>query len=135
VILAVVSLWRFTPPPRALLAATAAAASASVDVDLADEKAMAMLSIEPGRVGTSAVGIELMTAEGAPLEAKAVRLVLSSPEGSIEPIARDAVPAGPASWRVERLVLPLAGTWTVRVEILISDFEEMRLEGTVEIAP
>ena len=37
-----------------------------------------------------------------------------------------------AAWRVDRLHFPLPGVWQVRVEILVSDFEKVTLEDTVE---
>jgi copper transport protein len=33
------------------------------------------------------------------------------------------------------VVLPLPGTWTVRIDILITDFEIARLEGEISIKP
>src|SRR5690606_11696472 len=72
-ILAVVALWRFTPPPRALIAEAATPAS----VHLHSAQAMADISVAPGRVGRVAVAIYPMGADFSPLEAREVTLVLS----------------------------------------------------------
>jgi copper transport protein len=37
------------------------------------------------------------------------------------------------SWRAAGVVIPLAGRWQVRVDVLISDFELVRLQGEIGI--
>lgn len=131
VILAVVALWRFTPPPRAL-AATAAQPAA---VHIHTEKAMADISVTPGRAGPVTITISLLDGEFGPLAAKELRLALSRPEAGIEPIERQAAKQADGSWQVGDLTLPVAGRWTIELEILVSDFEMTRLKETVEIRP
>jgi copper transport protein len=38
-------------------------------------------------------------------------------------------------WRAEGLVLPVAGRWQMRIDVLVSDFEKATLEDSVEIRP
>ncbi|CAD5289062.1 Copper transport protein [Bosea sp. 62] len=130
-ILAVVALWRFTPPPRALFAAAAQPAS----VHIHTEKAMADISLTPGRAGPVTITVSLLDGEFGPLAAKELRLALSRPEAGIEPIERQATKQADGSWRVGDLTLPVAGRWTIELEILVSDFEMTRLKETVEIRP
>jgi len=129
-ILAVVALWRFTPPPRALIAEAATPAS----VHLHSAQAMADISVAPGRVGRVAVAIYPMGADFSPLEAREVTLVLSKADAGIEPLRRAAAKVD-GVWRVEELQVPLAGVWQIRVDILISDFEMAKLSGEVELKP
>ncbi|AZO81537.1 MULTISPECIES: copper resistance protein CopC [unclassified Bosea (in: a-proteobacteria)] len=131
VILGTAALWRFTPPPRALIAAAAQPAS----VHIHTEKAMADVSVTPGRVGPVTITVSLLNGEFGPLAAKELRLTLSRPEAGIEPIERQATRQADGSWQVGDLTLPLAGRWTVELEILVSDFEMTRLKETVEIRP
>jgi copper transport protein len=130
-IFAVAAAWRFTPPPRAL--AIAAAQPASVHIHTA--KAMADLEIAPGHVGRVEAKIVIMSGDFGPLDAKEVTLVLSNASAGIEPIRRPARKPGDGTWRVDGLVIPASGRWTVRVDILISDFEIARLTGDVDIRP
>ncbi|PAP93550.1 copper resistance CopC/CopD family protein [Mesorhizobium wenxiniae] len=123
--------WRFTPPPRAL--AIAAAQPASVHIHTA--KAMADLSITPGHVGPVAASIVIMTGDFGPLDAEQVTLVLSKPDSGIEPIKRAATKPGDGSWRVDDLVVPVPGRWTARLDILVSDFEMVKIEAPIEIRP
>lgn len=130
-ILAVVALWRFTPPPRALFAAAAQPAS----VHIHTERAMADISVTPGRTGPVTITVSLLDGEFGPLAAKELRLALSRPEAGIEPIERQAAKQADGSWQVGDLTLPVAGRWTIELEILVSDFEMTRLKETVEIRP
>jgi copper transport protein len=124
------SLWRFTPPPRAL----AAAAAAPVEVHIHTAAGMATLTFAPGRAGPLDVEIALATADFGALPAKEVRVTFTNEAAGIEPIRRPATGAEGA-WRVDGLTLPVAGAWTVRLDILVSDFETLRLDGTVTLAP
>jgi copper transport protein len=128
-IFAVAAVWRFTPPPRAL--AEAAAAPASLHIHA--QKAMADLTVTPGRAGPAEASIAIMTGDFGPLDAKEVTLVLSNPGAGIEQIKRPAHKASDGTWQVDDLNLPLPGRWSVRIEILVSDFELVRLEGNIEI--
>lgn len=129
-ILGVAAVWRFTPPPRVL--AVEAAMPASVHIHA--EKAMADLSIAPGRAGPVDVSIFVMTGDFGPLDAKEVTLVLSKPDAGIEPVKRRATSVEGA-WRIDGLQMPIAGRWKVRLDVLVSDFEMAKLEGEIDIRP
>ncbi|RVC41280.1 copper resistance protein CopC [Mesorhizobium sp. M4A.F.Ca.ET.090.04.2.1] len=128
-IFAVAAGWRFTPPPRAL----AIAAAQPVSIHIHTLKAMADLSITPGHAGPVAASMVIMTGDFGPLDAKEVTLVLSKPDSGIEPIKRPATKPGDGSWRVDNLVIPVPGRWTARLDILISDFEVVKIEAPIDI--
>ena len=132
VIFGLVGLWRFTPPPRALVAAAEAAASASVH--LHTPNLMAQVTLSPGRPGATRAKIVLATGRAEPVTSKEVTLVLSKPDSGIEPLERRARRTA-GEWQVDGLVMPLAGPWQVRVEILVNDFEKVSLEGTLTLKP
>jgi copper transport protein len=121
--------WRFTPPPRALAIAAAQPTSAHIHA----LKAMADIEITPGHTGEVAASIVIMTGDFGPLDAKEVTLVLSKPDSGIEPIKRPARKPGDGSWRVDDLVIPVPGRWTARLDILISDFEIVKIEAPIDI--
>ncbi|TJV27517.1 MAG: copper resistance protein CopC, partial [Mesorhizobium sp.] len=62
-------------------------------------------------------------------------LVLSKPDAGIEPIKRAAAKPGDGTWRVDDLVVPVPGRWTARLDILISDFEMVKIEAPIDIRP
>lgn len=130
-ILGVAAGWRFTPPPRAL----ALAAALPVSTHIHTLRAMADLTITPGHAGTTSASIVVMTGDFGPLDAKAVTLVLSKPDSGIEPLKREARKPGDGTWRVDDLVIPFAGRWTARLDILVSDFDMVQIQGPVDIRP
>ena len=89
-ILAVVALWRFTPPP-----ARALVEGESFFTHLYTEKAMANVTIAPARAGPLNITIEPETTDERPLDAMEVSVTLSNPEAGIEPIRRPAPPQPP----------------------------------------
>ncbi|MDX8477274.1 CopD family protein [Mesorhizobium sp. VK24D] len=121
--------WRFTPPPRAL----AIAAAQPVSVHIHTLQAMADLSITPGHAGQVAASMVIMTGDFGPLDAKQVTLVLSKPDSGIEPIKRPATKPGDGTWRVDNLDIPLPGRWKARLDILVSDFEMVKIEAPIDI--
>lgn len=131
IILGVVATWRFTPPPRAL----ADAAPPSIAVHLHTSRAMAHLVLVPAGVGPVTASITLMDSDLRPLAAQEVTLVLANPAAGIEPIRRPATTTGDGAWRVDGVIIPVAGRWSVRLDVLVSDFEQVRLEGSFEVAP
>lgn len=126
-----VSCWRLTPPPRALFAQAAQPASVHIHTD----RTMALVEVLPGRAGGVDVSINLATGQLAPLAAKEVTLILSRPDAGIEPFKRAAARRDNAEWRIEHMNIPLPGTWQVRVDILISDFEKVTLSDQIDIGP
>jgi copper transport protein len=127
VILGLVALWRFTPPPRAL------ALAAPISIHLHGEKAMAQIEIEraDGRAGHASI----MVLDGAfqPFAVKEVTLVLASPAAGIERIRRAAAHTQENIWSIDDLRIPLAGRWNVSVEILVNDFEKVTVEDAVAL--
>lgn len=123
--------WRFTPPPRALAIAAAQPTSTHIHTI----KAMADIDITPGHAGQVAASIVIMDGDFGPLDAKEVTLVLSKPDSGIEPIKRPATKPGDGSWRVDNLVIPVPGRWTARLDILVSDFDIVKIEAPIDIRP
>jgi copper transport protein len=126
-IVALVALWRFTPPPRAL------AMTAPISIHLHGEKAMAQIEIE--RAGGQGGRASIMVLDGAfqPFAVKEVTLVLANPAAGIEPMRRPASHAQDSTWSIDDLRVPVAGRWNVGVEILINDFEKVTVEDAVTL--
>jgi copper transport protein len=124
-ILGTVAVWRFTPPPRALIAAEHAS------IHFHGGKVMAQIEVEPVRARGADLRIEVLDAAFHPFTAKGVTIFLSNPKAGIEPVRRDADSLDSSNWRIDDLRIPIAGRWTLRVDILISDFEKETLEDDV----
>ncbi|WP_037085654.1 copper resistance CopC/CopD family protein [Neorhizobium vignae] len=129
-VFAVAATWRFTPPPRTLIADVQKTAV----VHLETSKAVAEVKITPDRVGEVAISAAIAKSDRSPLDPQEVTVVLSNPGAEIEPIRRKAE-KGKDGWAVPDIVLPVPGRWRLRLDVIISDFEITRMEGEIEIAP
>jgi copper transport protein len=135
VILGLVALWRFTPPPRALVT------NAAIALHLHGDKAMAQIDIERRDRGGAPANVLVLDGAFQPLAVKEVTLVFANPGAGIEAFRRTATRAAeniasdaPATmWRVDDLRIPVAGRWNLQVELLISDFDKVMIEDTVTL--
>lgn len=122
-------LWRFTPPPRAILAAQ----QAPDFVHIHGAKAMADVTVAPPVSGRRTVSIFVQKPDFTLLAPKEVTLRLANPTAGIEPLTFPARSAGEGIWTVDGVVIPIGGTWNVGVDILIDDFERAVLEEAIEL--
>jgi copper transport protein len=129
-VFAVTATWRFTPPPRTLIADVQKTAV----VHLETSKAVAEVKITPDRVAEVAISAAIAKSDRSPLDPQEVTVVLSNPGAEIEPIRRKAE-KGKDGWAVPDITLPVPGRWRLRLDVIISDFEITRMEGEIEIAP
>ncbi len=128
-VMGLVAAWRFTPPPRALVIASAKSALVHIHTDAA----MADVTFEPGRAGMVQASIVIMRGDFGGLDAREVGLTLDNKSADIEAISRPATRGSDNIWRIMQLPIPTGGRWNVQVEILINDFEKVTLEGRVDI--
>lgn len=129
-ILAVVALWRFTPPPRSLDAAGAYQGRMQhLDFPKTLENSQVHATLAPaGRYG-NIWSIRLETPAGKPFAAQAVTLNLSNPSEDIEPLSRQASRRKDGDWIVGLPALPDTGQWQVRLDVLVDDFDQITLSS------
>jgi copper transport protein len=135
-ILAATSSLGAVPPPRALLAATAAhsmADNAGFTILAATAGRSATIQVTPAAQGANVISANLMDAEGRPLDAQQVTIEISRPAAGIEAISHAAAKIAPGVFRWEGAMIPLAGEWQLRLKVLVSDFEETRFETSIRI--
>jgi copper transport protein len=128
-ILAVVAGWRFTPPPRTLIAPAAAPLSVHIHTDAA----MFQVLVSPGKVGANDFVLQLMTTDAALLPAKEATLILSLPERGIEPMERRAALGSDGYWHVRAVALPVAGRWRMQIDALVTDFQKITLRDELDV--
>ena len=132
-ILALVAIWRFTPPPRAM--AAAASAAAPVSVHLHATQAMVDLTLTPQHDRRVRASLFVQGGDFSPLDAQEVSLQFSNPARGIEPLLKSAHRgADGGTWLVEPFALPASGRWHVRIDVLISDFVRVELEKDIDVA-
>lgn len=130
-ILCLVSGWRFTPPPRALVLDSPPIA----ELTLTKGDLIATILVTPARVGPVDIDIDLSPPAGDAMAAKAVRISLTPLGADLAPTTRPAEPDGSGGWSVVGILLPLPGVWAVDIEVRVSDFELVKLGGEIELVP
>jgi copper transport protein len=125
-VLAVVGLWRFTPPRMV------AGGNDDFFIHLHTERAMANVTVFPGRAGPVAITIQLETPDERPLAATAVSVTLSKPDAGIEPAMVQAQRLNDGRWRA-KLTAQAAGRWTLGLGILVPDSDKISVEAPILI--
>ncbi|MFI0848521.1 copper resistance CopC/CopD family protein [Mesorhizobium sp. IMUNJ 23232] len=130
-VIAVLGLWRFTPPPRAIAANPALFEVQQVRAE--KDGISAVLSIHPSIAGPVRVEIGNLLLDGKPFEPISVSVDLDKPSYGIGPFTRDASKAGDGTYRADGFLLPLDGFWIVRVTVLVSDFRSVTLIDVFDV--
>jgi copper transport protein len=60
-------------------------------------------------------------------------VVFARPDSGIEPLRFAATHVAATIWQIDGVRLPVVGRWSVKVEILISDFEKISIEDEVTL--
>jgi copper transport protein len=120
--------WRFTRPPR-----SGVAAIPPIELHLHGAAAMAEVILTPGP-GAMALAIEPLDGEGVPFRPLAVEAQLAPADGRIEPIRVVAKPGEGGRWHATVPGMSGGGSWTIRVDLLVSDFEKAMLEGELMLS-
>ncbi len=135
-VLALVSGWRFTPPPRALEVSQAveqaSSEQAGPQLRLEGDGVVAGLAFTSDRVGANTAYIQL-TDGTAPLTAKGIVVALSQPALGMEPFKTIATLSPDGRWMAAPLQIPIAGTWEIELQVRVSDFKLVRLMGHVAL--
>lgn len=130
-ILAAVALWRFTPPPRALLDAPATSAQISAHIPGDAAQADLLLTL-PDQGQPGKLTLHLLQADQTPLAAQEVDIAFSNQNTGIEPIVLPASKVRDGTWQVSDFELPRLPTWHIRIDALVSDFDRIHLESTLD---
>jgi copper transport protein len=130
VVLALAMGFRLAPPPSAMTAPSADPESIHIHTD----KAMADLVATAPFPGATGFRLSLADGDFVPLDPKEVTLALTDSTAGIGPLIATAMQIGPGAWAVAAMTLPTPGPWEVRITLLITDFEQISLTGTLPAA-
>jgi copper transport protein len=96
------------------------------------EKAMANITVSPGRAGPVEITIQLETMDEKPLSAKAVSVTLTEVQTGRRLAPVQAMRSGEADWRVRTPALT-AGNWMLGLGISITDTDRVDVESPIPI--
>ncbi|WFU76759.1 hypothetical protein [Bradyrhizobium sp. CB2312] len=96
------------------------------------EKAMANVTVSPGRAGPVEIAIQLETTDETPLSAKAVSVTLVDTQSGRKLAPVEASRDGEDSWHV-KLAQLTPGRWMLGLGISISDADHVSVESPILI--
>jgi copper(I)-binding protein len=96
------------------------------------EKAMANVTVSPGRAGPVVITIQLETTDELPLIAKAVSVSLANVQAGGEARTSQAELGRDDQWRV-KMSTPVPGRWMLGLGIVISDSDKVSVEAPILI--
>jgi hypothetical protein len=97
------------------------------------EKAMANVTISPGRAGPVVITIQLETTDELPLQAKSVSVTLTNATASAEPQVAQAERTDDDDQWQARMSAPSPGRWMLGFGISISDTNRVNIESPILI--
>ena len=121
---------RFARLSANLAAAVTVQPDESFFTHLHTEKAMANVTVSPGRAGPVVITIQLETADELTLEAKSVSVTLTNP-GTASHLAQ-AERTDDNQWQA-RMSAPSPGRWMLGLGISISDTDRVDIESPIMI--
>ncbi|EIM30003.1 copper resistance D family protein [Microvirga lotononidis] len=130
-VIAVLGLWRFTPPPRALLLAPSDVAVQYTKIS--KDGVSATLTAKPPVVGPLRIEVSEIRIGGERVKPLSVKIELDKPSYGIGPFVREARQQGDV-YLGDGFVLPLDGFWIIRVTLLITEFRSVTLTDVFDIA-
>lgn len=94
------------------------------------EKAMANVTVSPGRAGPVEIAIQLEDANELPLAASSVSVTLGNIEHGVAPITANAERVGHDQWRVT-MSAPLSGRWSLGLDIHITPSDAVNVVSPI----
>jgi putative copper resistance protein D len=134
VVLLVGALGTMQPTAHNVLPPTDIPADAAF-VHIHSEKAMADVTIDPGRAGPISARIRVLHEDSSEFPANEIRFALDPPAPGPQPVDRAAVRQPDGTWQVEGIALEQPGNWIVRVIINAADGRKIVLDAPIVIAP
>jgi copper transport protein len=132
VVIGIAAVLAQSPPPRSVSAATLLAEHHSTNtetgavIDATRDGVEILLEVDPATPGPNQLIVHFFDAsKGEQIYPSEVTVVVSLPDGGVEPLRRPAISQGDGTYRVEGMPLPVPGNWQVRIEALLTDFDKL----------
>ncbi|MFJ9543785.1 copper resistance CopC/CopD family protein [Streptomyces sp. NPDC101225] len=90
------------------------------------------VTLEPGRVGRNVVEAIVYGADGSPVGIPELRLTFTLADQQVGPLDAGLVDER-GYWGSDTLNLPIAGTWTIKATVRVSDIDQVTVEKTVKV--
>ncbi len=139
--LAITAVLAQTPPPRSLRAIDTAtethdheaAAEPGYAVGAVAQGKTAIIAVVPARAGRNTLTVALRGGGWTDIMPLSVTASLSNTAAGIEPIVRELPRLGPGIYELAGPEFAVPGEWTVKIDVLISDFERVTYTAPIPV--
>nr|WP_222531892.1 copper resistance protein CopC [Azospirillum sp. 412522] len=123
IVLLLTAAFALTPPPRAMNpgAEKPAAGFSAVTVK---GGVVAIIDVVPAKPGRNGVRLHIQDEDGKPVSAREVTMDWELPVAGVAPLRHSLTTLGPGFFADDDMTLPLAGQWSLRLDMLIDDFDK-----------
>ncbi|MGW0915963.1 copper resistance CopC/CopD family protein [Streptomyces sp. NPDC002784] len=140
VVLVITTVLTATLPGRAVAEAAEAApptggtvaVTVPFDVGVPGGAGKVELTLDPGRVGDNALQAVVLGPDGGLSAVPELRVSFTLPAQDIGPLDADLTDQG-GYWANSFVNLPLAGTWTMKVTVRVSEFDQVSVERRIDV--
>lgn len=124
-VLLVAMCFRLTPPPNAMPAA------APISLHLLNDRIMVDADLSMSPPGAIDISLGFRDKSGRPFQPQEVKLAFNDPAAGIGPIRAEARAASGGVWLAGPMTFPSKGPWDMAIKVLITDFEQSTITGTL----
>ncbi|MGW0600566.1 copper resistance CopC/CopD family protein [Streptomyces sp. NPDC002776] len=140
VVLVITTVLTSTLPGRAVAEAAEAAprtggtvaVTVPFDVGVPGGAGKVQLTLDPGRVGDNALQAVVLGPDGGLSAVPELRVSFTLPAQDIGPLDAGLTDQG-GYWANSFVNLPLAGTWTMKVTVRVSEFDQVSVERRIDV--
>ncbi|MCL7426344.1 copper resistance protein CopC [Streptomyces sp. YS415] len=140
VVLVITTVLTATLPGRAVAEAAGAApptggtvaVTVPFDVGVPGGAGKVELTLDPGRVGDNALQAVVLGPDGGLSAVPELRVSFTLPAQDIGPLDADLTDRG-GYWANSFVNLPLAGTWTMKVTVRVSEIDQVSVERRIDV--
>jgi copper transport protein len=101
---------------------------------LAAPGVLAVVELSPALAGSNRLLVAPSRPDGSPFTPLAAFAEIGLPDHGVAPARREMVRNGDGHFVLDGLRLPVAGSWSLRIELLVTDFDLVRLTTRMPVA-
>lgn len=122
-------------PPRALAAggAMADASGSGFTAEVARGDLVATVEVTPAKPGENMIMISFADPTGQDFAIQEVNIFLALPSASLDGIEKSAEAMGPSMYHITASEMIIPGTWELRIDAFVDDFDKRILRTQLEI--
>lgn len=122
-------------PPRALAAggSMAEASGSGFTAEVARDDLVATVEVTPAKPGENMIMISFADPSGSEFPIQEVNIFLALPSASLDGIEKSAEAMGPSMYHITASEMIIPGTWELRIDAFVDDFDKRILRTQLEI--